>query len=163
MFGQSNGTPSAPTLPAAAEVAKLQSSLTQIIVSGPSSADLFVFLNGQPVPTGDVESLSVEIIAPDAGGRNGSVTAILSRYVTSPTDPRPARRLAVPRHYRADCPWATHRRHLPAGRLVRRTLARPRPALRRHQQRVKRRPVPPPRRYSRPRRCQADLERYQRR
>ncbi len=84
MFGSSNGgTPAAPSnLPAASEVARLQSRLTQIIVSGSSSADLFVFLNGQPVPTGEVESLSVEIIAPDASGLNGSVTAVLSRYVT---------------------------------------------------------------------------------
>lgn len=88
MFGSSNGTPAASNLPAAAEVARMQSRLTQIIVSGPSSADLFVFVNGQPVPTGDVESLSVEIIAPDANGRNGSVTAILSQYRTSPTGTR---------------------------------------------------------------------------
>ena len=90
MFGSSNGgTPAdSANLPAASEVARLQSSLTQIIVSGPSSADLFVFLNGQPVPTGEVESLSVEIIAPDANGQNGSVTAILSRYQTGPTGTR---------------------------------------------------------------------------
>ena len=90
MFGSSNGgTPAAASnLPAAAEVARLQSRLTQIIVSGPSSADLYVFLNGQPVPTGDVESLSVEIIAPDANGQNGSVTAILSQYRTGPTGTR---------------------------------------------------------------------------
>jgi hypothetical protein len=89
MFGNSNETPAAASnLPSAAEVAKLQSSLTQIIVSGPSSADLFVFLNGQPVPTGEVESLSVEIIAPDASGQNGSVAAILSRYFTDPNGTR---------------------------------------------------------------------------
>ena len=89
MFGNSNGTPPpASNLPSAAEVAKLQSRLTQIIVSGPSSADLFVFVNGQPVPTGEVESLSVEIIAPDAGGQNGSVTAILSQYQTGPNGVR---------------------------------------------------------------------------
>ncbi|MGI4789662.1 MAG: hypothetical protein ACRYFS_12515 [Janthinobacterium lividum] len=90
MFGNSNGTPAAAAsnLPSAAEVAKLQSSLTQIIVSGQSSADLFVFLNGQPVPTGNVESLTVEIIAPDANGQNGSVTAILSQYSTGPTGTR---------------------------------------------------------------------------
>ena len=89
MFGQSNNTPAAPSnLPAASEVARLGSSLTQVIVSGPSSADLFVFLNGTPVPTGEVESLSVEIIAPDAGGQNGSVAAVLSRYRTGLTGSR---------------------------------------------------------------------------
>ncbi len=89
MFGQSNNTPAAaPNLPTASEVARLQSGLTQIIVSGPSSADLFVFLNGQPVPTGEVESLSVEIIAPGQNGQNGSVAAVLSRYKTGLTGSR---------------------------------------------------------------------------
>lgn len=88
MFGQNNTPAAVPALPAAVEVARLGSSLTQIIVSGPSSADLFVFLNGQPVPTGEVESLSVEIIAPDQSGRNGTVAAVLSRYKTSLTGSR---------------------------------------------------------------------------
>lgn len=88
MFGHNNIPPATPSLPAASEVARLGSSLTQIIVSGPSSADLFVFLNGTPIPTGEVESLSVEIIAPDAGGQNGSVAAVLSRYKTSITGRR---------------------------------------------------------------------------
>ncbi len=89
MFGQNNA-PAAPVnaLPAAAEVARLQSSLTQVIVSGPSSGDLFVFLNGQPVPTGDVESLSVEIAAPDQNGQNGAVAAVLSRYKSGGTGTR---------------------------------------------------------------------------
>ena len=89
MFGQTNNSvPTVPALPAAAEVARLGSSLTQIIVSGPSSADLFVFLNGQPIPTGEVESLSVEIIAPDQNGQNGTVAAVLSRYKTGLTGSR---------------------------------------------------------------------------
>ncbi len=89
MFGHTNNTPAAASsLPAAAEVARLGSSLTQIIVSGPSSADLFVFLNGQPVPTGEVESFTVEIIAPGDSGQNGSVAAVLSRYKTSLTGSR---------------------------------------------------------------------------
>ena len=89
MFGQTNNNaPTVPALPAAAEVARLGSSLTQIIVSGPSSADLFVFLNGQPIPTGEVESLSVEIIAPDQNGQNGTVAAVLSRYKTGLTGSR---------------------------------------------------------------------------
>ena len=85
MFGSSNGTPAASNRPAAASVARLESNLTQIIVSGPSSDGLHVFLNGQPVMTGEVESLTVEIIAPDQNGQNGSVTAVLSRYQASPT------------------------------------------------------------------------------
>ncbi len=91
MFGSTNGSSAAPApsnLPAASEVAKLGSSLTQIVVSGPSSGDLFVFLNGQPIPTGQVESLTVEIIAPDQNGQNGSVAAVLSQYKTGFTGSR---------------------------------------------------------------------------
>ena len=89
MFGNANGTPPpANNRPPAADVARIASPLTQVIVSGPSSDGLSVFVNGQPVPTGDIESLTVEIIAPNAQGQNGSVTAVLSRYVTGPTGGR---------------------------------------------------------------------------
>ena len=88
MFGHNNAPAAPSNLPPASEVARLQSGLTQIIVSGPSSADLFVFLNGQPVPTGEVESLSVEIIAPSQNDPSGSVAAVLSRYKTSLTGSR---------------------------------------------------------------------------
>lgn len=85
MFGSTNGANApAPARPAAAEVARLEGTLTQIIVSGPASDGLHVFLNGVPVPTGDVESLSLEIVAPDDSGQNGVVSAILSRYESGP-------------------------------------------------------------------------------
>lgn len=83
MFGLANGTPPpAANRPPASEVARIEGQLTHVIVSGPSSDGLHVFINGQPIPTGEVESLTLEIIAPDAGGQNGSVSAVLSRYVT---------------------------------------------------------------------------------
>jgi len=94
MFGSNNGAPApASNRPLASEVARLESNFTQVIVSGQSSVGLAVFLNGQPIPTGDVESLTIEIIAPDANNRSGSVAAVLSRYTTGPSggrDQRPA-------------------------------------------------------------------------
>ncbi len=92
MFGSANSTsPPAANRPAAADVARIETNLTQIIVSSPSSDGLAVFVNGQPVPPGDVESLTVEIIAPDASGQNGAVTAVLSRYQSGPTGARTQR------------------------------------------------------------------------
>ena len=92
MFGSKNGTPAAPSnRPTAESVARLESALTQVIISSRSSDGLHVFLSGQPVQTGDVESLSIEIIAPDANGQNGSVAAVLSRYQTGPTGTREQR------------------------------------------------------------------------
>ncbi len=89
MFGSAkNGAAPAVNRPLASEVARIESTLTQVIVSSPSSDGLTVFVNGQPVPVGDVESLTVEIIAPDAAGQNGAVTAVLSRYQIGPTGGR---------------------------------------------------------------------------
>jgi len=89
MFGIANGTPPpAANRPPASEVARVEGSLTHVIVSGPASDGLHVFLNGQPVPMGEVESLTLEIIAPDPEGRSGSVSAVLSRYQTEPDGTR---------------------------------------------------------------------------
>ena len=91
MFGSAkNGTPPAVNRPLASDVARIESNLTQIIVRSPSSDGLAVFVNGQPVPTGDVESLTVEIIAPDETGQNGTVTAVLR--VTRPRQPEDERK-----------------------------------------------------------------------
>ena len=96
MFGSSNGAPApAPNRPAAGEVARLESNLAQVIVSGPSSDGLHVFLNGASVATGDVDSLTLEIIAPDANGQNGSVSAVLSRYQTGASGSREARAVSL--------------------------------------------------------------------
>ena len=92
MFGSNNSTPApAQNRPSAADVARMESNLIQVIVSGQSSVGLAVFLNGQPVPTGDVESLTIEIIAPDANNQAGSVTAVLSRYTVGPSGSRDQR------------------------------------------------------------------------
>ena len=83
MFGLASGTPPpASNRPPASEVARVEGALTHIIVSSTSSDGLNVFVNGQPITTGEVESVTLEIIAPDANNQNGSVTAVLSRYVT---------------------------------------------------------------------------------
>lgn len=88
MFGNSNGTPPVTIRPPASDVARIEGSLTHVIVSSPSSDGLHVFLNGQPIPTGEVESLTLEIIAPGTNGQNGSVSAVLSRYQTGPDGTR---------------------------------------------------------------------------
>ncbi len=83
MFGMTNKPlPPVSSRPVAGDVARIEGSLTHVIVSGPSSDGLHVFVGGQPVPAGEVESLTLEIIAPDAQGCNGSVSGVLSRYQT---------------------------------------------------------------------------------
>jgi hypothetical protein len=92
MFGNTNGAAApAPNRPAASDVARLEGTLTQVIVSGPASDGLHVFQNGAALATGEVESLSIEILAPDAGGNNGSVSAVLSRYQALPAGGREQR------------------------------------------------------------------------
>ncbi len=91
-----NGTPPVnPNRPLASDVARLESSLTQIIVSSASSDGIAVFLNGQPLAIGDVESLSIEIVAPDDAGQNGTVAAVLSRYQPGPTGTREQRAVSL--------------------------------------------------------------------
>ena len=84
----SNGATPNPNRPAASDVARIENTLTHVIVSSESSDGIAVFLNGQPVPTGSVESLSIEIIAPTDADPNGTVAAILSRYQTGPEGAR---------------------------------------------------------------------------
>ncbi len=85
MFGNStNGAVPRPNRPSAADVAQISTNLTQVIVSSDSSEGLLVIVNGQPLSSGAVESLSVEIIAPDDTNNSGNISAILSRYQTGP-------------------------------------------------------------------------------
>lgn len=97
MFNSSvNGTPPTPSnRPPASDVARLESSLTQIIVSSASSDGIAVFLNGQPVAAGDVESLSIEVIAPDNANQGGTVAAVLSRWQSGPTGAREQRAVSL--------------------------------------------------------------------
>lgn len=96
MFG-TNGTsaPSSSSRPAAADVARIEGTLTQILVTGDTSLDLALFVNGEPYPQGEVESLTIEIAAPDQTNPQGAVTAILSRYETGPTGARETRTVSL--------------------------------------------------------------------
>ena len=68
--------------PPAAQVARLNTRLTHVFISGSGPDDLSVFVDGTPVPTGQIESLSIEIIAPSDELPDGRITGILSRYET---------------------------------------------------------------------------------
>ena len=85
MFGSStNGAVPHSNRPSAADVARIGTNLTQVIVSSDSSEGLLIIVNGQPLPEGAVESLSIEIVAPDDTNNAGNISAILSRYQTGP-------------------------------------------------------------------------------
>lgn len=74
--------------PAAAQVALLDTHLTHVLISGDSIADLHVFVDGAPILTGSIESLSLDIVAPSDELPDGRLTAILSRYETAPDGSR---------------------------------------------------------------------------
>ena len=97
MFGNTNGAASqpSPSRPAASDVARIEGTLTQIIVTGDTSLDLALFVNGEPYPQGEVESLTIEIVAPGPANAQGAVTAILSRYETGPTGTRTTRTVSL--------------------------------------------------------------------
>ena len=88
MFGNSSSNGNAGTAPGgnrppAAEVARIEGNLTHILVSSDSADGVQVFLNGKPVPAGEIESLSVNIVAPGDGNASGTITGIISRYQTA--------------------------------------------------------------------------------
>lgn len=95
MFGSSNGAAAPSNRPLASDVARIEGTLTQIIVSGGASIDIAVFVNGEPYPAGDIESITVEIVAPSQTNPQGAVTAVLSRYQTGPTGGRETRTVAL--------------------------------------------------------------------
>lgn len=97
MFGSTNGTANQPNpaRPAASDVARIEGTLTQIIVTGDTSIDLALFVNGEAYPEGDVESLTIDITAPASESDQGAVTAILSRYETGPTGARTTRTVSL--------------------------------------------------------------------
>ena len=93
MFGSStNGNAPAggtPSRPAAADVARIEGTLTHILVGDEAAADgINVFVNAKPIPVGEIESLSIEIVAPSDNAPDGTLTALLSRYVDSGTGQR---------------------------------------------------------------------------
>lgn len=97
MFGNTNGAANQPnpSRPAASDVARIEGTLTQVIVTGDTSLDLALFVNGEAYPQGDIESLTIEIAAPEAANPQGAVTAILSRYQTGPTGERQTRTVSL--------------------------------------------------------------------
>ena len=74
----------APNRPLAADVAKIDSTLTQIIASPDAAEGVQIFVNAHPLPAGELESLSVTITAPGESGSGGGITGIISRYQTGP-------------------------------------------------------------------------------
>jgi hypothetical protein len=81
MFGGPKNTATPPPgnsgRPQAADVARLSNSITHVFVNGKGADSLNVFHNGQPLLTGTLESISVEIVAPEENA-NGTLTGILS-------------------------------------------------------------------------------------
>lgn len=65
--------------PQTGTVAQIVGNLTQVIVTSEDLDGLHVFYNGQPVLTGQLENIGIEIIAPDDSG-NGMLTGVLTRY-----------------------------------------------------------------------------------
>jgi hypothetical protein len=96
MFGgpTNNTVPPAAGRDSAAAVARIQGSLIHAFVSGPGPDGLSVYVNGQPLLTGQIDSLSVEIIAPDDAS-DGRLTGILSRYETGGDGTRTTRAMSL--------------------------------------------------------------------
>lgn len=83
MFGGPKNNASPPPRntdrPQAGDVARITNSVTHVFVDGQSADSINVYYNGQQLMTGLLESISVEIIAPDDKSE-GTLTAILSYY-----------------------------------------------------------------------------------
>jgi len=84
MFGLDNHTVAAgqngSNRPSAAAVASIDTNLTHVLLSLDSIDGVQVFFNSQPVPTGSLESVGIDIVAPTDSDRTGNLTGILSRY-----------------------------------------------------------------------------------
>jgi hypothetical protein len=104
MFGNNNSNYSnnnsnefgtATNRPAAAGQAAIEGNLTHLLIGDTASVDGWhLFLNAQAIPTGEIESLSIEIIAPTDTG-DGTLTGILSRYVTDADGKRSQRSVSL--------------------------------------------------------------------
>lgn len=92
MFGlpSGNNDHGAQRRPPAADVARIQGGgLVQLVVANPAPMTFFLFLNGQPVPQIDVESLSISIEAPAEGSSDPpTARATLTRYVKTVSSSR---------------------------------------------------------------------------
>ena len=81
--------------PQAAEVARITGHLTHVFVAQGGGPDaVAVFYDGQVIPTGALDSLSVQIVAPD-DKQDGTLTGILSRYDSGPQSGTPVKTLRL--------------------------------------------------------------------
>jgi hypothetical protein len=91
VFGKSkysNGSPTpAPQpvqRPVTSDLAKIQGGgLVQLIVNETYPVDFFLFLNHTPIAAIDIDSVSIDVVAPDNPSEGIIVRATLSQYVTN--------------------------------------------------------------------------------
>lgn len=86
----SNGSSPSTMRPKISDVARIDGNLTQV-VAGADASNAQVYLNGNPLNTGDLDSLTIEIVAPDANNSQGTITALLSSYQAAPDGSRAQR------------------------------------------------------------------------
>jgi hypothetical protein len=90
-----NNIGTATNRPTAASQAAIEGNLTHLLISDSSSVDGWhLFINAQQIPTGEIESLSIEIVAPDDASQ-GTLTGLLSRYVTDANGARTQRSVSL--------------------------------------------------------------------
>jgi hypothetical protein len=89
------GIGTATNRPAASRQAAIEGSLTHLLIGDPDSVDGWhLFVNAKAIPTGEIESLSIEIVAPDDASE-GTLTGLLSRYVTDANGLRTQRSVSL--------------------------------------------------------------------
>ena len=100
MFGgnstSTNGQTPGNGRPPAAQVAQIQGSLTHVLVGADPAGDgVHVFVNAAPLPAGELESLSVNIVAPTSDSDSGTLTGVIVRYQTGADGARTQRSVSL--------------------------------------------------------------------
>lgn len=91
----SNDFGTATNRPAASGQATIEGSITHLLIGDANSVGAWhLFLNAKEIPTGEFESLSIEIIAPDDASP-GTLTGLISRYVTDANGNRSQRSVSL--------------------------------------------------------------------
>ncbi|GAB4455451.1 MAG: hypothetical protein OHK0029_11600 [Armatimonadaceae bacterium] len=80
--------------PQTSDVAKMNTHLTHVIVSNEDLDGLHVFHDGQPILTGKIENIGVEIVAPDDTS-DGNITGVLTYYDTDKDGERQVRSISL--------------------------------------------------------------------